>query len=100
MPTRLDAAVQLQPDLAPAAASLRALLAAMNAVPAALPDGVPSPEAARARLHGGVPALAGEPLMDGATLLANLRAMVARLRAESAAAAAPASAALDAVATA
>ena len=82
MSSRLDAAVQRQPALAPAAASLRALLAAMHAVVVRLPSGVPSEDAARARLHGGVAALVGEPLLDGATLLANLQAMSARLREE------------------
>src|SRR3712207_1288502 len=37
----------------------------MDAVPVRLPAGVPNVEAAAARLHGGVPALVGEPLLDG-----------------------------------
>ena len=82
MPSRLDDAVRLQPALGPAAASLRALLAAMRAVVVDLPPDVPDLEAAAARLHGGVPALTGEPILDGAGLLAGLRAMCARLGAE------------------
>ena len=82
MLSRLDDAVRLQPALEPAAASLRALLAAMRAVVVHLPPDVPDLEVAAARLHGGVPALTGEPVSDGATLLADLESMCARLREE------------------
>ena len=77
--SRLDAAVRRQEALAPAAAALRALLGAMRAVPVALPEGVPSPEAAAARLHAGVPALAGEPLLDGARLVESVEAVARSL---------------------
>jgi FdhE protein len=82
MLSRLDDAVHLQPALGPAAASLRALLGALRAVVVRLPPGVPDLKAAAARLHGGVPALTGEPISDGARLLVDLRVMCASLREE------------------
>lgn len=78
-PSRLDAAVRRHEALAPAAASLRALLGAMHAVPVALPDGVPNLGAAAARLHAGVPALTGEPLLDGERLVAGVAALARAL---------------------
>jgi FdhE protein len=52
------------PDLANAAAVLRALTGAALATTVHLPAGVPDGEAAEARLAGGVPALIGEPLLN------------------------------------
>jgi FdhE protein len=66
--SRLDAALRRHPGLQPAAESLRLLIAAMEAVPVRLPPGVPNAEATAARLHAGLPALAGEPLLSGGDL--------------------------------
>jgi FdhE protein len=78
----LDAAVERSPALADAARLLRALTRAMDALPAALPPGVPHLPAAEARLAGGVPALEGEPLLDGPTLVRNVAALAAALGAD------------------
>jgi len=82
VPSGLDAAVRRHPGLEPAASSLRALISAMHAVDVRLPEGVPNLDAARARLHGGIPALDGEPLLGGAGLRAGVAAMADRLRPE------------------
>jgi FdhE protein len=66
--SRLDAALRRHPGLQPAADSLRLLISAMEAVPVRLPSAVPNAAAAAARLHGGIPALVGEPLLDGREL--------------------------------
>jgi FdhE protein len=71
----LDAAVERSPALADAARLLRSLTRAMDALPVALPPGVPHLPAAEARLAGGVPALEGEPLLDGPTLVRNVAAL-------------------------
>jgi FdhE protein len=84
-PSRLDAAVRRHEALGPAAASLRALLAAMRAVPVRLPAGVPDARAAAARLHAGVPALTGEPLLDGGGLVESVAALARALAGDGAA---------------
>ena len=76
------------PDLADAAALLRALAAAVRAVPIELPGGVPDAEAAGARLAGGVPALTGEPLLNWEGLRQGVDAVAAALASTDAAAAA------------
>lgn len=72
--------VDASPDLAPAAAALRALARTIDTL-AARPGThpVPDAEACRARLAAGIPALAGEPLLDGATLLANAQVFATAL---------------------
>jgi FdhE protein len=69
------------PDLADAAALLRALAAAVRAVPIELPVGVPDAEAAGARLAGGVPALTGEPVLDWEHLQRGVAAVAGALAA-------------------
>ncbi|MGQ0540167.1 MAG: formate dehydrogenase accessory protein FdhE, partial [Gemmatimonadaceae bacterium] len=64
-----------------AADLLLAIAGATRQLAAALPDGVPNLAAARERLHNGVPALAGEALLDRATLLANAHELVRQLHA-------------------
>ncbi len=54
---------------------LRSVADAAAQLNAALPNGVPNRDAARVRLAEGVPALAGEPLIDLQTLAANVRAL-------------------------
>ena len=76
------------PDLADAAALLRALAAAVRAVPIELPGGVPDAEAAEARLAGGVPALTGEPLLSWEGLRRGVDAVAAALASTDAATAA------------
>ena len=80
MSSTLEALVREHPELATAAATLRTLATALPE--ATLPTGVPSPLAAEARLAGGVPALEGEALLNGTTLLANVRALAAALESE------------------
>jgi FdhE protein len=79
MSTSLDAMVRKYPDVAPAAATLRALAGALPA--AQLAPGVPHLDAARERLAGGVPALEGEPLLDPGELLTNVRQLAEVLQA-------------------
>lgn len=67
------------PDLTRAAAALRALATAVAGTTGPLPDGVPDPEAAAARLAGGVPALHGEPLMRFEDVIRAVDAAVASL---------------------
>jgi FdhE protein len=74
MSTSLDAMVRKHPNAAAAAATLRALAGALPE--AHLPAGVPHMDAARERLAGGVPALEGEPLLEPAALLTNVRQLV------------------------
>ena len=71
MSASLDALVRKHPNAAAAAATLRALTAALPH--ARLPSGVPHLDASRERLAGGVPALEGEPLLDPTVLLTNVR---------------------------
>lgn len=52
---------------------LRSIAAAAEHLPATLPNGVPNLEAARIRITEGIPALAGEPLLDAPMLLANMQ---------------------------
>jgi formate dehydrogenase accessory protein FdhE len=85
----LDRLAAARPAMAPAAALLRALIAAADAAPAALPAGVPDDAAVRARLAEGLPALAGEPLLDGDGLARRVRVLADRLRALAAAPDAP-----------
>ncbi len=73
MTTSLDALVRKYPDASAAAATLRALAAALPE--ATLPCGVPHMDAARERLTGGVPALEGEPLLESTLLLKNVRTL-------------------------
>jgi FdhE protein len=80
MSTSLDSMVRKHPDAAAAAATLRALAGALSE--ATLPGGVPHPDASRERLAGGVPALEGEPLLEPAALLANVRRLAEVLEAE------------------
>lgn len=54
---------------------LRAVADAAARLTATLPNGVPNLDAARARLAEGVPALAGEPLIDWPTLAASFQAL-------------------------
>lgn len=68
------------PAMQQASEVLQAMLATLRAAPAELPDGVPDRAAAEARLASGVPALTGEPLIDGSGLLTNARAIGAALR--------------------
>jgi FdhE protein len=77
MSTSLDAMVRKHPDVSAAAATLRALAAALPE--ATLPSGVPHMGAARERLAGGVPALEGEPLLESALLLTNVRTLAEAL---------------------
>jgi hypothetical protein len=77
--TTLGRLVVERPELAPAAALLRALLDGMTDVQVALPRGVPSADAARTRVDAGVPALEGEPLLDAATLLGAVRTIARHL---------------------
>jgi FdhE protein len=62
--TTLDKLLGAHPELAPAAATLRALIAGMADVRVSLPSGAPNIDAARERLREGIPALAGEELID------------------------------------
>ena len=80
MNTTLDALVRKHPNAAAAAATLRTLAAALPE--ASLPDGVPHIDAARERLVGGVPALEGEPLVEPATLMTNVRRLAEVLHTE------------------
>ena len=80
MSTSLEALVRKHPDAAAAAATLRALAGALPE--ATLPVGVPHLAAARERLAGGIPALEGEPLLEPAALLANVRRLAQVLAAE------------------
>ena len=52
---------------------LRAVAQAAQQLPASLPNGVPDLAAAQVRLSEGLPALAGEPLLDWPALSANVR---------------------------
>jgi formate dehydrogenase maturation protein FdhE len=79
MSTSLDAMVRKYPNASAAAATLRALAAALPE--GSLPSGVPHLGAARERLAGGVPALEGEPLLESTVLLLNLRRLAAVLEA-------------------
>ena len=76
------------PDLAHAAALLRALAGAVGTARVELPVGVPDPEAAEARLAGGVPALTGEPLLDWEHLRQGVAAVAEALAATDAGSAA------------
>ena len=78
----------VHPELARAAAMLRALTGATLATPVHLPAGVPDLEAAEARLAGGVPALTGEPLLSWEGLRRGVDAVAAALASTDAAAAA------------
>jgi FdhE protein len=78
----------VHPDLARAAAMLRALTGAALMTPAHLPAGVPDADAAEARLAGGVPALIGEPLLDWEGLRRGVSAVAEALASTEAAAAA------------
>ena len=60
-------------------AILHALIAGMTAIDAALPAGIPNPDAARARLDAGICALEGEPLLSPSALLANVRILERQL---------------------
>src|SRR6266850_3905255 len=71
MGSALDTLVRKHPEIEPAAAALRTLATALPE--ATLPPDVPHLGAAQARLAGGVPALEGEPLLSGSTLLTNVR---------------------------
>jgi FdhE protein len=72
MPTSLDHLAAATPLFEHAVRTLRALNAGTDAIAVTLPAGVPHLDAARARLNSGIPALQGEPLLDGATLVANM----------------------------
>jgi FdhE protein len=77
MGSALDSLVREHPEIEPAAAALRTLATALPE--ATLPPDIPHLGAAEARLAGGVPALEGEPLLSGSTLLANLRHLATAL---------------------
>ena len=68
-----------QPDLARATHTLRVLADTARTAPVQLAPGVPDPEAAEARLAGGVPALLGEPLLRGDDLGRAVAAIAAAL---------------------
>lgn len=74
-------AAQTDPELARAGDVLARLADAWRAMPAAFPTGVPSLDAARERVHNGIPALAEEPLLDGASLRKAVAAIGAKLAA-------------------
>jgi FdhE protein len=59
---------------------VRALASAGRASPHQLPSGVPDPVAAQARLAEGVPAMAGEPLLDWNALVRGVRTVAEMLR--------------------
>jgi len=67
------------PEMSQAGEALRALAGVWSAVSPPLPPGVPGLEAAGMRLEAGVPALAGEPLLDGSSLVSILREIGQRL---------------------
>jgi FdhE protein len=73
----LDALVRKHPEIAPAAHALRILATTLPEI--TLPAGVPHRAAAEARLATGIPALEGEPLLDGSALMANVRLLVRAL---------------------
>src|ERR1700694_5616715 len=77
MSSALDSLVREHPEIGPAAAALRTLATARPE--ATLQPDIPHLGAAQARLAGGVPALEGEPLLSGSTLLANVRHLAAAL---------------------
>ena len=66
------------PEMSHAAEALR-VLTEIFAVSPPIPPGVPALEAARLRLDSGVPALAGEPLLDGPKLVSTLKEIGHRL---------------------
>jgi FdhE protein len=79
MPSSLDQLTATTPAFERAVSTLRALIAATDSIVVALPAGVPHLDAARARLSDGIPALCGEPVIDGATLVANMHAIATAL---------------------
>jgi FdhE protein len=62
-----------------AAEALRVLAGVWGAMSPSLPPGVPGLEASALRLESGIPALAGEPLLDGPSLVSALREIGRRL---------------------
>lgn len=58
---------------------LRRLAETWSRMPVFLPDGVPSVEAAAERARNGIPALAEEPLLDGAALRSAVSTVIAAL---------------------
>jgi FdhE protein len=78
MSSALDGLVRQHPELGPAASILRVLATALPE--ARLPEGVPHPGAAQARLASGIPALHGEPLLSGAILCFNVRLLANALQ--------------------
>ena len=71
----------VDPEMARASEVLDVLAELWRDLSPALPPGVPAVEAAEVRLEGGVPALAGEPLIGGPALVAGVREIGRRLRA-------------------
>ena len=69
------------PEMSPAISALRVILGALRECEVTLPDDVPSRAASRARLHGGIPALMGEPLLSGDALLHHAELIASRLEA-------------------
>lgn len=81
MPATLDRLAARHPEIGGAVAALRAILEAMRECTRPLPAGMPDLELARTRLGAGLPALSGQPLMAGETLLANADRLADRLSA-------------------
>jgi FdhE protein len=81
--TVLDSLVRQHPEMAAAEAMLRTLATALPE--ATLPAGVPHLGSVEARLAGGVPALEGEALLSGATLMLNLELLATALGSSAAA---------------
>jgi FdhE protein len=78
--TRLAAPrIHTDPEMSRAGEALRVLAELWESTSPPLPPGVPALEAAELRLESGVPALAGEPLLDGPGLVATLRSIGHRL---------------------
>ncbi|HJU67880.1 MAG TPA: formate dehydrogenase accessory protein FdhE [Gemmatimonadaceae bacterium] len=79
MSATLDRLAVQHPEMGTAVTALRAILGALRECEVTLPDDVPSHAAARARLHGGIPALMGEALLTGDTLLSHAELIASRL---------------------
>lgn len=79
MSATLDRLTIQHPEMSSAVTALRAILGALRECDVTLPDDVPSHTAARARLHGGIPALMGESLITGDVLLSHAELIASRL---------------------
>ncbi|MFN2399795.1 MAG: formate dehydrogenase accessory protein FdhE [Gemmatimonadaceae bacterium] len=79
MTTNLDKLARQSAGLQPAADLLRTLLSALRSIEVPLPSGVPDPAAARLRLEAAIPALTGEPLIQGRHIIINMQIITAGL---------------------